>query len=158
MIQFGDMFVDEASIVAIEPRPAVMPADPKVMIYLKNGRVLTTNVSMDEVRWVLTAAGYLDQPDAPLPVSNLFSDAELAELKQAMQDGFFFAAKDKTGLVYTFRELPEKHGAYWGEADGTRDSRRLSLEYKAMSFEDAEPLYIPSVFAAMGVARCRRLS
>lgn len=147
MIKLGNVIVNEEFVQAIEPWQED-GVEHGCRVLLRSGReILAADVSMNEVCQALKHAGILasTEPVFPPPLS-VFSAAEQAELRHAAMDGYYYAAKDKTGIVYAFRERPEKHGAYWGRADGTSDSRRLKLDYGALSFEDADALWLSEVF------------
>lgn len=147
MIKLGNVIVNEELVQAFEPWRED-DAERGCRVLLRSGReILAADVFMAEVCQALENAGVL-APTGPSfqPPRRVFSEAERAELRQAARDGYYYAAKDKTGIVYVFRERPEKHGAYWGRADGTSDSRRLKLDYEALSFEDADALCLLDVF------------
>lgn len=147
MIKLGNVIVNEEFVQAIEPWQED-GVEHGCRVLLRSGReILAADVFMAEVCQTLENAGVL-APTGPSfqPPQRVFSEAERAELRQAAMDGYCYAAKDKTGIVYVFRERPEKHGAYWGRADGTSDSRRLKLDYEALSFEDADALSLLDVF------------
>lgn len=147
MIKLGNVIVNEEFVQAIEPWQED-DVEYGCRVLLRSGReILAADVFMAAVCQTLENAGVLAPTGSafPLPLS-AFSAAEQAELRQAAMDGYYYAAKDKTGIVYVFRERPEKHGAYWGRADGTSDSRRLKLDYEALSFEDADALWLTEVF------------
>ena len=146
MIKLGDIIVNEEFIQAIEPQ-LEDGKERGCLVLMRSGDMISaTRVSMDAVCFTLAQVGALALSTREIPPQSAFSPAEQAELYQAAREGYYYVAKDKTGIVYAFRERPEKHGAYWGRADGTSDSRRLKLDYEALSFEDADALWFPPVF------------
>lgn len=146
MIKLGNVVVNEEFIQAVEPWQE-NGAEKGCLVLMRSGDMISAaGVSMDAVCFTLAQVGALASSTPEIPPQSAFSPAEQAELYQAAREGYYYVAKDKTGIVYAFRERPEKHGAYWGRADGVSDSQRLKLDYEALSFEDADALWFPPVF------------
>lgn len=140
MIKIGRSYFNESQIAAIQPSAAGDYAD----VYLVRGAVITEKIWEDDLQALLEEAGLLVSVPAVNPL--IIPPTENAELWTAYEDGYLFAAKDKSGQAYAYKEEPEKGTSEWiytGEEAGTR---RLHGEFDFLSFEDDEPLDLADLF------------
>lgn len=141
MIKIGRSYFNESQIAAIQPSAAGDYAD----VYLVRGAVITEKIWEDDLQALLEEAGLLVSVPAADPL--IISPVENAELWSAYEDGYLFAAKDKSGQVYAYRDEPEKGTGEWiytgYEEAGTR---RLHGKFDFLSFEDEKPLDLADLF------------
>ena len=140
MIKIGRSYFNERQIAAIQPN---IPGD-HVDVYLMRGAVISEKVHEDDLQELLERAGLLVSVPEVDPL--IIPPTENAELWTAYEDGYLFAAKDKSGQVYAYKEEPEKGASEWiytGEEAGTR---RLHGDFDFLSFEDEEPLALHDLF------------
>lgn len=138
MILMGKILLNESLIFAAGP----MAGNPgKVFVVTTDGRDL--QIPCSEADFFLAISNYLGLEQESPAVG--FTDPELAELAEAVMHGYHYAAKDKTDNVFVFTVRPQKKGAYWQAEGGAKGSRRLTLSYEALAFEDEAPLFISDV-------------
>lgn len=141
MIKIGDSYFNETQIAAIQIGAMGMHAD----VYLIRGAVISVDVEKDDLQEILESAGLISYGPKvdPLDIPATESD----ELWAAYEDGYLFAAKDKNGQVYAYKEEPEKGASEWvytGEEAGTK---RLHGDFDFLSFEDEVPLSLHNLFS-----------
>lgn len=142
MIKIGRSYFNERQIAAIQPN---IPGD-RVDVYLVRGAVISEEIHEDDLQELLERACLLVNAPAVDPL--IIPPTENAELWTAYEDGYLFAAKDKSGQVYAYKEEPEKGASEWiytGEEAGTR---RLHGEFDFLSFEDEAPLSLHNLFSS----------
>lgn len=151
MIKLGDAYFDEASIVAIMP---VLTSEEPVTRYtvcVAGGHFYLWDADAAEVQRRLEDVGLIE-PE-PQAVSPEFPPDEMGLLAAALDQGYYYAAKDSTGQIYAYRDLPEKGTRCWNAAnDDGRQTLRLHGEFAALSWDDDSPLIISE--ALEGVPGC----
>ena len=142
MLKIGRSYFNESQIAAIQPSHAGDAVD----VYLVRGAAISERIDEDELQEVLVKAELLAWGVGVDVLA--FSSSENQELWLAYEDGYLFAAKDKSGQVYAYKEKPEKGNSEWiytGEEAGTR---RLHGDFECLSFEDDEPLELGALFSS----------
>lgn len=141
MIKIGRSYFNERQIAAIQPNAAGDHAD----VYLVRGAVITEKIWEGDLQELLEGLAQLFSTPAVDPL--IIPPTENAELWTAYEDGYLFAAKDKSGQVYAYKDEPEKGTSEWvytGEEAGTR---RLHGDFDFLSFEDEAPLSLHNLFS-----------
>lgn len=147
MIKLGDAYFDEASITAIIP----CDADDCHIIHFDRGGFYQWKAEASEVQRRLEEVGLIE-PE-PQAVSPEFPPDEMGLLAAALDQGYYYVAKDSTGQVYAYRDLPEKGGRCWNAAtDDGQQTLRLHGEFAALAWDDESPLIIEA--ALEGVRGC----
>ena len=137
MIKLGDAYFDEASITAIIP----CDANGCYIVHFDRGGFYQWIASAAEVQRRLEEVGLIEsEPQAVFPE---FPPDEIGLLATALDQGYYYAAKDSTGQVYAYRDLPEKGTRCWNAVtDDGRQTLRLHGEFAALSWDDECPLNI----------------
>ena len=153
MIKLGDAYFDEASIVAI--LPSVIPGTELLaknyVIHIAGGLSYQWKTDGDKVRQTLEALGLIAPQAQAVPLD--FPPDETDLLMDALEQGYYYAAKDSTGQIYAYRDLPKKGTRCWSATtDDGRQTLRLHGEFASLSWDDESPLII--AVALEGVQRC----
>ena len=153
MIKLGDAYFDEASIVAIQPCEATGTngPEPSYLIHLAGGGFYQWRADAAQVQRRLEEVGLITPQAQAVPLD--FPPDEIDLLMDALEQGYYYAAKDSTGQIYAYRDLPEKGTRCWNAAtDDGQQTLRLHGEFAALSWDDESPLIIET--ALEGVRRC----
>lgn len=152
MIKLGDAYFDEASIVAISPcRTPVGELTQCYSIRVADGRSYTWYADAAEVQRRLEEVGLIAPQAQAVPLD--FPPDEIDLLMNALEQGYYYAAKDSTGQIYAYRDLPKKGTRCWNATtDDGRQTLRLHGEFAALSWDDESPLIIE--VALEGVPGC----
>lgn len=153
MIKLGDAYFDEASIVAIAPVVVPGAEDPvkRYTVQVAGGQFYRWTAGAAEVQRRLEEVGLIE-PEAQ-SIRPEFPPNEMDLLMDALKQGYYYAAKDSTGQIYAYRDLPEKGTRCWNATtDDGRQTLRLHGEFAALSWDDESPLIIE--VALEGVQRC----
>ncbi len=135
MIRLGNHLLNEDAIEDIHDGAAGLG------VYLRSGAHITIpDMTVDEVHEMLAELGLIEFLETEDTVPE-FAAKEVAELRKALDEGFFFAAKESTGQVFAFEERAEKGTRSWLHKASSR-VMRLHGEFAALSFEDEYPLDI----------------
>ena len=143
MIKLGDAYFDEASIIAISPCVAPGAEGPvkRYSVHVVGGQFYSWIADAAEVQRRLEEVGLIEpEPQAGPPE---FPPDEMGLLAAALAQGYYYAAKDSTGQIYAYRDLPEKGTRWWNAAtDDGRQTLRLHGEFAPLSWDDESPLII----------------
>ena len=153
MIKLGDAYFDEASIVAISPciTPTAEGAGKRYMIEVVGGQFYPWAADAAEVQRRLEEVWLIAPQEQAVPLD--FSPNEIGLLMDALGQGYYYAAKDSTGQIYAYRDLPEKGTRCWNATtDDGRQTLRLHGEFASLSWDDESPLIIE--VALEGVPGC----
>ena len=152
MIKLGDAYFDEASIVAISP--CRTPAGELTQCYsirVADGHSYTWCADAAEVQRRLEEVGLIAPEAQAVPLD--FTSDEIDLLMDALEQGYYYAAKDSTGQIYAYRDLPKKGTRCWNATtDDGRQTLRLHGEFASLSWDDESPLIIE--VALEGVPGC----
>ena len=149
MIKLGDSYFDETRIVAISPRLSPGKSEDEYAVYIENSCVFYWKANADEVQRTLEKVGLISQDAGSKNDLALLASCELAELEDAYQDGYRYAAKDEMGFVYAFSEPPRKGALSWVNNDERSKVARLTAgPYSFLSFRDDCPLEIADALGA----------
>lgn len=153
MIKLGDAYFDEASIVAIAPclPPDAEDAARSYTIQLADGYSYPWIADAAEVQRRLEEVGLIAPEVQAVPLD--FTSDEIDLLMDALEQGYYYAAKDSTGQIYAYRDLPKKRTRCWNaRTDDGRQTLRLHGEFTSLSWDDESPLII--AVALEGVPGC----
>lgn len=146
MIKLGDAYFDEASIVAIAPCivPDAEDAVQRYSIQVDGGRFYPWAADAAEVQRRLEEVGLIAPEAQAVPLD--FTSEEIELLMDALEQGYYYAAKDSTGQIYAYRDLPKKGTRCWNaRTDDGRQTIRLIGEFAALSWDDECPLDIAAM-------------
>ena len=147
MIKLGNAYFNEASITAIMP----CDADGCYIVHFDRGGFYQWAADAAEVQRRLEEVGLIE-PE-PQAISPEFPPDEMGLLAAALEQGYYYAAKDSTGQVYAYRDLPKKGSRCWNaRTDDGQQTFRLHGEFAALSWDDESPLIIE--VALEGVLGC----
>lgn len=142
MIKIGDCYFARSQIAAIQPSGMEMSGT----VYLVQGSAVSVKVRADDLPELLAEAGLLYHAPAVDPI--VLSAGEHQSLWLAFEDGYRFAAKDRSGQVFAYKKMPYKGTSEWGcAADAGDDVRRLHGDFDFLLFEDNEPLDLDAFFS-----------
>lgn len=152
MIKLGVAYFDEASIVAIAPclTPDAEDAARNYTIQLADGYSYPWIAEAAEVQRRLEEVGLIAPQAQAVPLD--FPPDEIDLLTTAFMQGYNYAAKDFSGQVYAYRELPQKGNRCWNAYGTEQQSIRLHGEFTSLSWDDESPLII--AVALEGVPGC----
>lgn len=142
MIKLGDAYFDEASIMAIAPE-AVYGSDApatRYLVYVAGGKFYPWNANAEEVQRRLEEVGLIEPEEPSVPLD--FQPNELELLADALDQGYYYAARDSTGQVYAYRDRPSKGKGTWLAVGSESIPLRLRGEFAALSWDDEESLDI----------------
>lgn len=150
MVKIGKAFVSLDSVEAVAP----IKGETGYAIFLISGHIVRLHdVTEADVVTALTCGGMLDPPCEPPPKSFrslclALTVDELAELRDVLDSGYQFVAKDANGQVFAYSRAPRKGQSSWINDDVASRVKKLRHGvYAALSFEDAEPICIWKVIA-----------
>ena len=146
MIKLGDAYFDEASITAIIP----CDADGCHIVHFDRGGFYQWIASAAEVQRRLEEVGLIAPEPQAVPLG--FLPDEIQILTNALKQGYNYAARDSTGQVYAYRDLPEKGERCWNAVGSGPQTIRLHGAFTALSWDDESPLIIAT--ALEGVLGC----
>lgn len=142
MIKIGNTYFREDQIAAIRAEPEI----DRIHVFLLSGQVVVEDADVDLLCGMLIDAGLFFTGDAVEVLA--FAPSENLELRKAYDDGYLFAAKDKSGQVYAYKKKPEKGAGEWfGSTEEDYVSRRLHGDFECLSFEDDAPLDLVALFS-----------
>lgn len=144
MIKLGDAYFNEASITAIMP----CDADGCYIVHFDRGGFYQWISDATEVQRRLEEVGLI-APEAQ-SASLEFPPNEMNLLMDALEQSYYYVAKDSTGQVYAYRDLPKKGSRCWNaRTDDGRQTLRLHSEFAALSWDDESPLIIAAALEGM---------
>ena len=141
MIKLGDAYFDEASITAIIP----CDADGCYIVHFDRGGFYQWIASAAEVQRRLEEVGLIEPEPQAAPHIAMpweFKPDEKRALANAFTQGYNYAARDSTGQIYAYRDLPEKGERCWNATGDGPQTLRLHGEFAALSWDDECPLNI----------------
>ena len=153
MVKLGDAYFDEASIVMIKPGDTHETEDSELcfLVRVVGGATYKWTADAAEVQRRLEEVGLIAPQAQAVPLD--FPPNEIGLLMDALEQGYYYAAKDSTGQIYAYRDSPEKGTRCWNATtDDGRQTLRLHGEFAALSWDDESPLIIAT--ALEGVQRC----
>lgn len=144
MVKIGNTYFAEAAIEAIVPEWIVDRRSGKAVahdsydVHLANGNIVTAKASEEEVAAVVSLLGLLasDEPEIELERD------ELEELASLFGSGFRWAARDRDGKVFAYKDKPTKGRSCWQ----AYEHMRLHHDFDAISFDDDAPLDLTKLF------------
>lgn len=139
MIKLGNAYFDEASIVAIIPCEAYSGTS-SYSVHFARGGFYQWHADAAEVQRRLEELGLIE-PEAQA-ASLVFTINERELLADALKQGYYYAARDSTGQVYAYRDLPEKGAKCWNASGSGQQTFRLHGAFIALSWDDESPLMI----------------
>lgn len=140
MIKIGNTYITAECIAAVSPD---LHDEDMLRIFLTGGKSVYVKATMAEAEVALVDAGLIE-PCEIIPTE----DIDL--LFAASNRGYTYAAKDKTGAVYVYKEKPEKHGAYW---EGGGDAERIyDGDFGWLSEDNDDPMLLIALFAGLSVS------
>lgn len=150
MIKLGNTYFNEAHIVAISQSTCPGNTVPmkRFVVQVVGGQHYSVDIGSEEVQRRLEEAGLIE-PDVPsAPIG--FPPNEIDLLMDALKQGYYYAAKDSTGQIYAYRDLPQKGARCWNATtDDGRQTLRLHGEFAALSWDDESPLMIEIALEGM---------
>lgn len=144
MVKIGNSYFAEAAIEAIVPEFLMVRGSDEAVkhnaydVHLANGNIVTAEATEDEVTAVVDLLGLLvpDEPGRRLGLD------ELEELASIFEAGFRWAARDRDGKIYAYKDKPEKGNNSWM---GT-EFQRLCHDFEAITFEADSPWDLTKFF------------
>ena len=150
MVKVGNAYFAEAAIEAIVPewltdrRPDRAVRHNSYDVHLANGNIVTAEASEDEVTAVVNLLGLLvlEYPEEP---EVEFGRDELEELASLFETGYRWAARDRDGKAFAYKDKPEKGNASW-KGD---EFQRLHHDFEVIVFEADTPLDLAKLFTGV---------
>ena len=147
MVKIGNSYFAEAAIEAIVPKFRMVRRSAEAVkhnaydVHLANGNIVTAEASEGEVAAVVDLLGLLvpDEPERGLGLD------ELEELASLFAAGYRWAARDRDGKIFAYKDKPEKGDNSWL---GT-EFERLYQDFEAITFEADSPLDLTKLFAGV---------
>ena len=133
MIKLGEAYFNEASIVAIAPclTPDAEDAARSYTIQVVGGQFYSWTSDAAGIQRRLEEVGLIAPQAQAAPL--YFPPDEIDLLMDALEQGYYYAAKDSTGQIYAYRDLPEKGTRCWNATtDDGRQTLRLRGEFASL--------------------------
>lgn len=148
MVKIGNTYFFEAAIEAIVPewfvdrRSGKKVGHDRYEVQLANGNIVTTEATEQEITAVVSLLGLLvptDEPEIEL------KREELEELAALFGDGFRWAARDRDGKAFAYKDKPTKGRACWQ----AYEHQRLHHDFEALTFDADAPLDLSKLFTGV---------
>jgi len=150
MVKIGNSYFAETAIEAIVPEWLTGRSPDRVVrhnsydVHLANGNILTVEATEDEVTAAVSLLGFCVPEELEEPQIE-FSRDELEELASLFEAGFRWAARDRDGKAFTYKDKPEKGNTSW-KGD---EFQRLHHDFEAIVFEADAPLDLAKLFTGV---------
>ena len=145
MIKIGNTYFSENAIEAIVPEWLTERSSDKRVahadydVHLANGNIVTVKASEEEVSSVVSLLGLL----APAEEAEIeLERKELEELATLFGAGFRWAARDRDGKAFAYKDKPTKGLSTWQ----AYEHQRLHHDFAALTFDAETPLDLTKLF------------
>lgn len=149
MVKIGDTYFAEGAIEAMVPRQSMDLCPgfngnyiPVCDVHLANGSVVTAKATEDEIAAAVALLGLLAPPEEP---ETDLEPEELEELAALFGAGFRWAARDRDGKVFAYKDKPTKGRSCW-QSD---EHQRLHHDFDGIAFDDHAPLDLTKLFTGV---------
>ncbi|MDO5765008.1 MAG: hypothetical protein Q4P84_04845, partial [Elusimicrobiales bacterium] len=111
-----------------------------------SGEYLRIDLPFGEVLERLCECGKIYEDDRTEDEILRFTPAELKELGEAFDAGYYFMAKDKDGKVFAYKEEPIRRGAYWNSRlNDAAGNIRLNEPYEDVQWDLPLPICLDNI-------------
>ncbi len=152
MIRLGDAIINDDQIESILPikgegiRCSSIAESDAVFVKFLSGEYLRIGLPFGEVLERLHECGKIYEDDRAENEILRFTPAELKELGEAFDAGYYFLAKDKDGKVFAYKEEPIRRGAYWNSRlNDAAGSIRLNESYEDVQWDLPLPICLDNI-------------
>lgn len=146
MVKIGDTYFAEGAIEAIVPDKVTdQEAHRRVSsctVYLASGSKLTAKATEKEIAAAAALLGPLALPEEP---EADFELEELEELATLFGAGFRWAARDRDGKAFAYKDKPTKGRSCWQ----AYEHQRLYHDFEALTFDADAPLDLTKLFTGV---------
>ena len=152
MIKIGNTYFAENAIEAIVPEWVTdRRSDKEVVhssydVHLASGDIVCVKATEEEIAAVAALLGLLT-PEEEVDENEAFTfgSEELEELQKLFVAGYKWAARDRDGKAFVYKDKPMKGNVSWQGYE----VKRLHHEFEDLSFENEEPLDLTKLFVEM---------
>ena len=148
MVKIGNTYFAENAIEAIVPewipdrRTGKDVGHDSYDVHLANGNIVTVKSSEKEVAAVVSLFGLLAPPEeAEIELDR----EELEELATLFGAGFRWAARDRDGKAFAYKDKPTKGRSTWQ----AYEHQRLRHDFVALTFDAETPLDLTKLFTGV---------
>ena len=146
MVKIGDTYFAEGAIEAMAPyegrfmdENGHMHYAPACSVYLSCGNVVDTKATEDEIAAAASLLGLLALPEEP---ETELESEELEELAALFSVGFRWAARDRDGKAFAYKDKPVKGLSCWQ----AYTYQRLQHDFACLTFDADAPLDLNKLF------------
>ena len=143
MVKIGDTYLAEGAIEAIVPGKVTDQEShhrvPACTVYLSSGSKLTAKATEDEIAAAVSLLGLLAIPEDP---ETELESEELEELAALFSAGFRWAARDRDGKAFAYKDKPVKGLSCWQ----AYTHQRLQHDFACLTFDTDAPLDLNKLF------------
>ena len=149
MIKIGNTYFAEDAIEAIVPEWVTdRRSDKEVVhssydVHLASGNIVCAKATEEEIAAVAALLGLLI-PEEVADEDEVFTfgSEELEELRKLFGAGYKWAARDRDGKAFAYKDKPMKGNVSWQGYE----VKRLRHEFEDLSFENDKPLDLTKLF------------
>ena len=149
MVKIGDTYFAESAIEAMAPcerrfidEHQNVTYAPACSVYLSCGNVVTAKATEEEVTAAVSLLGLLAPPEeAEIELDR----EELEELATLFGAGFRWAARDRDGKAFAYKDKPTKGRSCWQ----AYEHQRLHHDFDGIAFDDDAPLDLTKLFTGV---------
>ena len=152
MIKIGNTYFAEDAIEAIVPEWVTdRRSDREVVhssydVHLASGNIVCAKATEEEIAAVAALLNLATVEEMSGEVEEItFEAEELEELRDLFAAGYKWAARDRDGKAFAYKDKPMKGNVSWQGYE----VKRLRHEFEDLSFENEEPLDLTKLFVGV---------